>query len=172
MTLTRGLFQDNTASGDGGGIAARGGRVAVSGSIFHGNKAGGRGSAAMVVGGNEPALVANSLIVRNEAAQPDGGAVAAVRTVLKNVTIDSNQGGGLAHLSAVAAMAAADRDLELHRRAQRTDQLRRSVRRVRRPVGQPAVPGRRGVRGNRGGRAAARSDVRAAARQPGARRGR
>ena len=106
VTLTRGLFQDNTASGDGGGIAARGGRVAVSGSIFHGNKAGGRGSAAMVVGGNEPALVANSLIVRNEAAQPGGGAVSAVRTVLKNVTIDSNRGGGLAHLSAVAAPAA------------------------------------------------------------------
>jgi predicted outer membrane repeat protein len=106
VTLTRGLFQDNAASGDGGGIAARGGRVSVSGSIFHGNTAGGRGSAAMVVGGNEPALVANSLIVRNEAAQPDGGAVAAVRTVLKNVTIDGNRGSGLAHASAVATTAA------------------------------------------------------------------
>jgi predicted outer membrane repeat protein len=105
VTLTRGLFQDNTASGDGGGLAARGGRVAISGSIFHGNKAGGRGSAAMVVGVGEPALVANSLIVRNEAGQPNGGAVAAVRTVLKNVTIDSNRGGGLAHLSEVAVAA-------------------------------------------------------------------
>jgi hypothetical protein len=93
--LQAGLFQSNTASGDGGGLFSESGVVTGNILIFKENTAGKRGSALMALSQPaHPAELGNILAVSNQAAS-GGGAVSGTNLLLQNATVVDNTNGGV-----------------------------------------------------------------------------
>jgi predicted outer membrane repeat protein len=106
MDVKGGVFEQNSAKGNGGAINWNGQQLTVSHALFRGNRTDGTGGAIFARPGAGGSLtIANSLIVENLG---NGGAVDVSSASILNTTIAKNKGRGIAFTDQAAAAVIAN----------------------------------------------------------------